>query len=565
MDDHRALSQIPHFHNVFTTNYDTLLEDSYDKKDCQVIRKDDDCAYIDNAKPVKIFKIHGDFVNQDFVIITTEDYNAFFKKNPNPLLWNLVKQEFLTKHILFIGYSLADDNIIKIIKNIAVTINRNQKDMFLIAPGINKRRQGQLKKMKVHYFDAYATDFFAELTKELKANIAKDFRHHKVSAETFSRFCFLHNIDPSISIHPDSDNQIEDFKSVDGKGLQHSLNLSLPNRYKDFLENIDFEKNGVIVKNSPFPNVPAIRLEADKDFSRCTHSINGVVINDEIASVLIAPPVDNFPMTITIPSRSFIEKVIGQKYSPREGKTVINLDCHIFRLEITVVPKEKTELGTPFSVTFTFHFYDTYTNNNDAIKWIELLCAFYSKEDVYIKGVSSTPFNAGSIIGALDARNDYNQYKRYYNNIKQIEILSGTNFTTYNCYTDNNLNTSCAVVSYLEHQPLLINSSDGFNFTTEAKISSDFVEYVGNSKEICVVSTEDTGRTFKLNDRSFEVPYIHKIFNSCEVVNVFQQENGNMKIDFHYEASSYFILFSDKPAKEEFPQLATLEDITEIS
>ena len=62
MDDHKALAKIPHFHNIFTTNYDTLLEDSYDKKECQVIRKDADCAYIDNAKPVHVFKIHGDFI-----------------------------------------------------------------------------------------------------------------------------------------------------------------------------------------------------------------------------------------------------------------------------------------------------------------------------------------------------------------------------------------------------------------------------------------------------------------------------------------------------------------------
>ena len=31
MNDHQALAAIPHFHNIFTTNYDTLLEDSYPK------------------------------------------------------------------------------------------------------------------------------------------------------------------------------------------------------------------------------------------------------------------------------------------------------------------------------------------------------------------------------------------------------------------------------------------------------------------------------------------------------------------------------------------------------
>lgn len=36
-------------------------------------------------------------------------------------MWNLVETEFLTKHILFIGYSLEDNNILDIIKTISKT------------------------------------------------------------------------------------------------------------------------------------------------------------------------------------------------------------------------------------------------------------------------------------------------------------------------------------------------------------------------------------------------------------------------------------------------------------
>lgn len=111
MDDHQTLAKIPHFHNIFTTNYDTLLEDSYSKEDCLVIRKDADCAYLDNNKPVKVFKIHGDFINPDYVVITSKDYEDFFNNRVNTQMWDVVKHDFLTKNILFIGYSLEDDNI----------------------------------------------------------------------------------------------------------------------------------------------------------------------------------------------------------------------------------------------------------------------------------------------------------------------------------------------------------------------------------------------------------------------------------------------------------------------
>lgn len=563
MDDHRALSQIPHFHNIFTTNYDTLLEDSYDKKDCQVIRKDDDCAYIDNAKPVKIFKIHGDFVNQNFVVITTEDYDAFLKNNPNPLLWNLVKQEFLTKHILFIGYSLADDNIISIIKTISETINRNQKEMFLIAPKMNYRQRGRLKKMKVQYIDAVAADFFSELTDELKANIGCDFRHHKVSSETFTRFCHLHDIDPIISLQKGKDNQIVDFKPLKGENLRHAINMTMDLKFKEILENMDFEKNGAFVDNAPIPRVPYIRFRQE-DFLKCTHSVNGLVMNDEIASVLIGPSVTDFPMTIRIPSRNFLEKVVGRKYNPKPGKAVIDLDCHIYRMKFTVEAKEETEHGANLSVTFSFTFNDTYTNNNEAIKWIDLIDAFFSKEDVFISEISANPFNASSVIKDSEYKNDLKDFKRYFENIKQIELLSGVNFKIYNGYTDANLDCSTVIVSYLRHEPVIIRNSESFDFSTTAKFASADENRINIGMRIAIVVTGDENSSYSLNDRTFVIPYTHDIFNSCEVIDVTRQDGNYMKMCFHYGANSYVKLFSDKSADEEFPQMTLLEDCKEV-
>lgn len=60
MDDHKMLAAIPHFNKIFTTNYDTLLEDSYPESERDVVRNDDDCTYLNN--PTAIIKVHGDFV-----------------------------------------------------------------------------------------------------------------------------------------------------------------------------------------------------------------------------------------------------------------------------------------------------------------------------------------------------------------------------------------------------------------------------------------------------------------------------------------------------------------------
>ena len=93
--------------------------------------------------PTTIFKVHGDFTDPDSVVLTKSDYAKYKKNRPNPQMWKMVDNEFLTKHILFIGYSLEDDNILEIIKTISRNINKNQKQMFLIAPGLSENKKKQ--------------------------------------------------------------------------------------------------------------------------------------------------------------------------------------------------------------------------------------------------------------------------------------------------------------------------------------------------------------------------------------------------------------------------------------
>lgn len=558
MDDHKTLAKIPHFHNIFTTNYDTLLEDSYDKKECQVIRKDADCAYIDNAKPVKIFKIHGDFMNQDFVVITKRDYNAFFINRTNQQMWNFVTKEFLTKHILFIGYSLADDNIIDIIKNISDAVNKNQKDMFLIAPGINVSRQRQLKKMNVHYYNDVAANFLNELTKALDANISSDFRHHKVSAETFSRYCYLHNINPEISLQNDGDNKIVNYKSIDGNGLQQEVKMTLDPKIKELFENIDFEKNGVLVKDAQFPRVPYYKLSG-KDLLKCTYSVNGIVMNDEISSILIGPVEKKLPLTIRIPSRDFMEKVDAKSYSPRDGKIVITFDCNIYETTIQMERKHKDAQGTHLNFTFNFIFRDQYTNNNEAIKWIDFICAFYSNEDVLIKEISDVPFNIHSDSDE-DKKNKkrFDDIKEYYENIKKIEMHSEVSFTTYHAFNKVNHRNSCIVLSYLLHQSVNVKCNDEFDFTEELRSDSDFVEHAKKNHKILLISSEKNQEDIIINERHFPIAYAHNIFEYCIVKDIEEKDDGFTIVKLHYGSTSYKTLFSNKPVNEEFPDLKML-------
>ena len=556
LEDHQALAKIPHFHNIFTTNYDTLLESSYDKQDCQVIRKDADCTYIDETKPVRVFKIHGDFANQDFVIITSKDYQDYFKHNHTPQMWNVVKHEFLTKHILFIGYSLSDDNIINIIKHISKSVNKNQKDMFLIAPGINKSKQTQLKKMKVQYFDSVASDFFAELTKELDANIGMDFRHHKVPADTFSRYCNLHGFNPDIALKSKDDNDIVDFKPLPGNSLTQNLNFTIKGEMKDIIEEHDFETNGIIVKNMPFPNVPAIKIEGD-NLIKCSYAINGVVVQNEISQILLFPVVEETEFNIRIPSRDFMEKIKAKKYNPKKGKAVYELDCHIYTLKISVELKEYSEKGAYFTYNFNYDFRDTYTDNSAAIKWIDLIAAFFSGEEVEMTAEAFPRINTKEI-DSFKKEHNFDNYKKYYQNIKRIELLTKQSFTEYYDCTEERYRISNTIMAFLTHQPITVHGKEPVKFSVEVNEQTDFAQNAKNEKNISIVSTEVGGKSYTLNGRTFPIPYTHTIFNSCSVTGI-KKKRKKVKVDFESLDKDYSILLSEKSADEEFPSMKFLD------
>ena len=558
MDDHEALAKIPHFHNIFTTNYDTLLEDSYDPKDIQVIRKDSDCAYIDETKPVRIFKIHGDFVNQDFVVITSQDYKDYFINQQNPVMWDFVKQEFVKKNILFIGYSLADDNIIQIIQNVFKAIGRNQHDMFLIAPSIANAKRKKLREMHVQYFDAYASDFFKELLADLKKNIVKDFQKHKVCAETFTRFCNLHDIDPTLSVKKEKDNQIVKFNPLNGKGLRHEISFTINNESKKIFDSGDFERYGVIVKDAPIPNVPYMRFRGT-DLLQANHSVNNIVVNDEIAEVLVGPSLVDLPLTISIPSRNFFEKVVAKKYNPKKNKAVINIDCHIYdtRIEIEDTTVEGQIPSVRFNYVFTFK--KSYTNNNEAIKWIDFIGAFFAGEDVSINGLYDKPFNTRDIINMPFDK--YREHKVFYNNIKIIEMHGGVQFSEYyNCEDEQTYITSCILAAYFTQQPLEYRHTNGLKFSLHTKPDTHFLKEVEVGNCISIVTTEIEGHELTLNNKKFTIPYTFMVLNSCLVERIQQSDNGTMTIDFNYNHDTYPRLFSDKPVGEVFPSLSTLEE-----
>ena len=107
---HVALLELP-WADVFTTNYDTLLERASEKVITRryetVVNKED----IPYASKPRIVKLHGSFHSKRPFIITEEDYRRYSLDNA-PFV-NTVQQALLENTLCLIGFSGDDPNFLK--------------------------------------------------------------------------------------------------------------------------------------------------------------------------------------------------------------------------------------------------------------------------------------------------------------------------------------------------------------------------------------------------------------------------------------------------------------------
>ena len=79
--DQGTLRKIPHFRQIFTTNYDTLIEDAFLPSEKNLITTNAGCAYSFQNR-VSIYKLHGDITtlnDPDSIVISESDYQHYFK------------------------------------------------------------------------------------------------------------------------------------------------------------------------------------------------------------------------------------------------------------------------------------------------------------------------------------------------------------------------------------------------------------------------------------------------------------------------------------------------------
>ncbi len=144
---HKFLPDLP-VKKIWTTNFDTLLEDSYRSagKVCDVIKQDTDFVTSKPQSEVKIYKMHGDISNPAHIIITQDDYDTYESRYPTML--SKFYNDMAEESFLFLGFSFTDPNFDKVLSRIRSRFGNLLREHYTIL----REPEDDYEKNKLKHF-----------------------------------------------------------------------------------------------------------------------------------------------------------------------------------------------------------------------------------------------------------------------------------------------------------------------------------------------------------------------------------------------------------------------------
>lgn len=158
--NHSLISTLP-ISSIWTTNYDRLIERTYEKANIHYSVLTDDSSYkeLDNSSKIIIHKIHGDVNTSDKCVITRKDYEEFIETHD--IVLSELKGEMCSNSFLFLGYSFSDTDIQHILSKIRLIYKHSHpRRHYCIIEKVNSTKckdnieyQYECKKQEHHIAD----------------------------------------------------------------------------------------------------------------------------------------------------------------------------------------------------------------------------------------------------------------------------------------------------------------------------------------------------------------------------------------------------------------------------
>jgi len=138
-ENHKVLARLP-ISTFWTTNYDTLIEDSL-KEAFKVVDVKHQIKQLANTRPkrdVVVYKMHGDVHHAADAILTKKDYEFYYRTHEHFI--TALSGDLISKTFLFIGFSFNDPNLDYVLSRLNVQFDENNKQHYCF---IKKESKGE--------------------------------------------------------------------------------------------------------------------------------------------------------------------------------------------------------------------------------------------------------------------------------------------------------------------------------------------------------------------------------------------------------------------------------------
>ncbi|KAF2078674.1 hypothetical protein CYY_000045 [Polysphondylium violaceum] len=267
-------SGLPHFllastpvQEIITTNYDECFEiasKSIGQSICVLPYQS-----LNSHDKRWILKLHGCVSNPQDIVITREDYIRYGDKKE--ALSGILQASLITKHLLFVGFSLVDDNFYNVMSAVKkVTTSKNRKKKFGTALFLQKNDlmnelwgqeldilcfESTVQKDQKDQKPSTVNNATSQQHKPLPNDIANCARRQEIFLEYLSNICISNT---SHLMEKRFDCLLKDGEKIFRDRIlefvenlpQEAKDTSVYLKFQKFLSSIGFDKNNVRLRKS---------------------------------------------------------------------------------------------------------------------------------------------------------------------------------------------------------------------------------------------------------------------------------------------------------------------------
>jgi hypothetical protein len=138
-ENHEIIARLP-ISTIWTTNFDTLLEQALSKAQRKISIKAEDAGIgrPTRRNEVVIYKMHGDIARPQEIVICKSDYERYAQLHP--IFQNALEADLVSKTFLFLGFSFSDPHLNYMLGHLHALLEGNQRSHFAIMRRVRENR-----------------------------------------------------------------------------------------------------------------------------------------------------------------------------------------------------------------------------------------------------------------------------------------------------------------------------------------------------------------------------------------------------------------------------------------